>query len=275
MESVELFDIDGYENYKITKDGKVWSKRSKIFLKLTLCNGYYFIHLRSNGKGKHISINRLVAQTFIPNPDNKPYVNHINCDKTDNRVENLEWVTQKENCKAHDKQISHPRRVIQMDLDGNVIATFNSITEAGESIGKTRHAVNKVCIGKNKTAGGFKWKYEDEEHNYKEIDITQAKQVYDYDNYYVFSDGQIFNKQRKSYLKPIKNASGYCYVTFSRNNVKKNCYIQRIVAEHWIENNDIEKTQVNHKNKIRHDNRVENLEWVTPSENILHAKSNP
>jgi len=50
-------------------------------------------------------------------------------------------------------------------------------------------------------------------------------------------------------------------------------YIQRIVAEHFLENNDSKKIQVNHKNKIRNDNRVENLEWVTQSENIKHAKS--
>jgi hypothetical protein len=262
-------NIQGYEGYKITRGGKVWSDKSNRYLKQRLCNGYYIISLLN----KSYTVHRLVAQAFIPNSDNKPYVNHINCDKTDNRVENLEWVTQKENCEAHDKSISHPRRVIQMDLDGNEIATFNSITEAGESIGKTRHAVNKVCIGKNKTAGGFKWKYENEEHNYKEIDITQAKQVYDYDNYYVFSDGQIFNKQRKSYLKPVKNAAGYCYVTFSRNTKKKNCYIQRIVADHFLVKGD--KNLVNHINGIKDDNRLENLEWVTYSENSINAKKSP
>jgi hypothetical protein len=68
------------------------------------------------------------------------------------------------------------------------------------------------------------------------------------------------------------NEAGYCYVTLCNNGIKKNMYIQRIVAENLIPNNDVSKTQVNHKNKIRHDNRVINLEWVTPSENVKHAK---
>jgi len=269
MEREELYDIPDLEGYKISKSGKVWSDKSKKYMKLRICNGYYMTSLSN----KSYTVHRLVAQIFVPNTDNKPYVNHINCIKTDNRVENLEWVTQKENCEAHDKSISHSRKVIQMDLDGNEIATFNSVTEAGESIGKTRHSVNKVCTGKNKTAGGFKWKYEDEEHEYKEVDITPAKQIYDYENYYVFPDGQIFNKQRKSYLKPIKNAAGYCYVTFSKNKKKKNCYIQRIVADHFLEKGT--NNLVNHINKVKDDNRVENLEWVTYSENSLNAKTSP
>jgi len=61
------------------------------------------------------------------------------------------------------KSISHERKVIQKDLNGNIIKIHNSITEAGISIGLTRHAVNKVCIGKNQTAKGFKWEYENVE----------------------------------------------------------------------------------------------------------------
>jgi len=74
-------------------------------------------------------------------------------------VNNLEWVTQKENCNSHTKPIFHERKVIQKDTDGNIIKVHNSVSEAGKSINLTRHAVNKVCLGKNKTAGGFLWEY--------------------------------------------------------------------------------------------------------------------
>jgi len=256
-----------YNGYKITKDGKVWSEKSKIFLTPNMCNGYNTIGIRT----KVLTIHRLVAETFIPNPENKPYVNHINSDKLDNRLENLEWVTQKENCAAHNKSISHPRKVIQIDMDGKVINKYDSLKEAGASIGFSASAISKAVLKINNTAGGYVWEYEDT--YLKILDISKGKQIYDHHKYYVFPDGTIYNNIRKTIVKPIKNASGYCYITISNNKTKRNHYVHRIVADHFIENKDSIKTQVNHKNKKRDDNNVENLEWVTPSENILHAKS--
>lgn len=268
MEENNLYKIEGLEGYKITKDGRVWSDKSKKFLVQTLCNGYLTIVFSDNKKR---AIHRLVALTFIPNPENKPNVNHKDCNKENNKLENLEWVTQKENCADHGKEISHPRRVIQKDLQGKVINTFDSLIEAGNAIGFSPSAISKAVLKINNTAGGFIWDYEG--IHTEEIDITKGKKIYGHEKYLIFSNGTVYNIIRKTKVKPIKNASGYCYVTISNNKEKKNHYVQRIVADHFIENKDETKTQVNHKNKIRDDNRLENLEWVTPSENMLHAKS--
>ena len=100
--------------------------------------------------------------------------------------------------------------------------------------------------------------------------MTASKKIYDYNNYYVFNDGSIYNKARKAFLKPIKNMSGYCYITLSKNKNKQNCYIHRIVADHFL-NKNTEQLQVNHKNRIKTDNRLSNLEWITPSNNTKHA----
>jgi hypothetical protein len=265
---MEKYELKNYNGYKITKDGNLWSDKSNKFLKSKLCNGYKLITLSCN---KKVSLHRLVAETFIPNPENKPYVNHINSDKIDNRVENLEWVTQKENCAAHNKNISHPRKVIQINMDGKIINKYDSLIEAGKSIGISSSAISKAVLKINTTAGGYIWDYENSYINI--MDISKGKQVYDNHKYYVFPDGTIYNNVRKAIVKPVKNASGYCYVTISNNKTKRNHYIHRIVADHFIENKDKDKTQVNHKNKKRDDNKLENLEWVTPSENTLHAKS--
>ena len=266
----ELYDIKDLTGYQITKTGKVWSTKSKIFLKQSTCNGYKHIHTSVEKKQSDFTVHRLVAETFIPNPENKPYVNHINNDKDNNCVENLEWVTQKENCASHGKKTSHPRRVIQKDLEGNIIKTYDSLKEAGIAVGKHESSISKAVLKINQTAGGFVWDYEG--IHTLELDITKGKAIYGNDKYLIFSNGNVYNNVRKALVKPIQNAAGYCYVTISSNKTKKNCYIHRLVAEHFIENKDIKKTQVNHKNKKRDDNSIDNLEWVTPSENSLHAK---
>ena len=263
----KLYNMNWTVFYKITKSGKVWSEKKSKFAKERICNGYTMVTLG----GDSYTVHRLVASTFIPNPDNKPYVNHINCIKTDNRVENLEWVTQKENCASHGKEISHPRRVIQMDMDGKEIARFDSLQEAGQTIGFSASAISKAVLGINASGGGYKWKYEGE--HTEVLDISNGKQVYEYKKYTVFPDGTIYNNVRKSKLKPIKNASGYAYVTISNNKTKRNYYVHRIIADHYLKKKNDKQNEVNHKNKIRDDNRVDNLEWVTHSENQLHARS--
>jgi hypothetical protein len=92
-------EIQGYSNYLIYDDGRVYSKKNKIFLKPGVNGrGYKYCSLWKKGeKPKSLRIHRLVAEHYIPNPENKEQVDHINRNKQDNRIENLRWVTQSEN----------------------------------------------------------------------------------------------------------------------------------------------------------------------------------
>lgn len=100
MESKEI-----HEGYLVYEDGRVYSKKSSKFLSQVLDGkkNYLKVAISIDGKMKYPNVHRLVAQAFISNPDNKPQVNHIDCNKTNNHVSNLEWVTNKENY-AHAKK---------------------------------------------------------------------------------------------------------------------------------------------------------------------------
>jgi len=97
-ENKNCSELKKYPKYFISKDGMVYSEKSKIFLQFSYNkHGYRRVGLYSNGRTRTINVHRLVAETFIPNPENKPCVNHINGVRDDNRIENLEWCTYSEN----------------------------------------------------------------------------------------------------------------------------------------------------------------------------------
>lgn len=98
--------VDGFPNYLIAKEGKVYSKSHKKYLKATTNkDGYQMVYLQENSKQTEFSIHRLVAISFIPNPENKGYVNHKNGNKLDNHVNNLEWTTNSENIKHYHREL--------------------------------------------------------------------------------------------------------------------------------------------------------------------------
>jgi hypothetical protein len=129
-------------------------------------HGYILMFLSKEGSRKTFAAHRLVAQVFIPNPENKPSVNHINGNKQDNRVCNLEWNTYKENTNHAIKtglwdhknnKTSIP--VIQYDTDMNVIKTYPSMMEAERQTGIPNRNIAMCCRGKFKRIGGYIWKY--------------------------------------------------------------------------------------------------------------------
>ena len=169
-------DVKGYEGlYQVSNHGQIRSldryikyKGREDKLRLikgvlkpgTLNNhGYLKVSLFKDGKGETREIQRIVAENWIDNPMNKEQVNHIDGDKTNNRVENLEWVTPSEN-KVHSLDILNHglAPVDQYDLSGNFIRSFKSIKEAGEVTGIARCSISNVLAGKRNRAGQYKWK---------------------------------------------------------------------------------------------------------------------
>lgn len=168
--------IPNFIKYAVSKEGYIYSFQSKRLLNSRVgVRGYNSHWLRNSTSGKrdHRYVHRLVAEAFIPNPENKPFINHIDGNKLNNHISNLEWCTAKENVQ-HSFKMGLARRsrdtvkskaVIQLDLENNIIQEFVSVGEATHITKITSSAI-AACCRKEKyrhKAGGYKWRYKHEQ----------------------------------------------------------------------------------------------------------------
>ena len=168
----EWRDIEGYEGkYMVSNMGNVkslkrtvwynggyYKKSEKILKGCDNGKGYLRVELCKDGKGKWYRINRLVAQAFLENPQNLPEVNHIDQDKTNNKVENLEWCTNQYNV-----EYSKAKAVIGINKVSGLILEFPSANEAKRQTGINQSNIIQCCKGRRNSAGGFYWQYADSE----------------------------------------------------------------------------------------------------------------
>lgn len=166
MEKEQWKTIDGYENYMVSNLGRVKSVKRNIILKeRPTKEGYVRVVLWKKCKGKNCFIHRLVAETFIPNPNKLRCVNHINEDKTDNRIENLEWCTHKYNSNygtGIQRRIEQTcKSVIQFTIDGVKVAEYKSAMDAERQTGFPHQNIGKCCLGKYQKAYGYIWRYKE------------------------------------------------------------------------------------------------------------------
>lgn len=154
-----LYQVSNIGNVKrITQNIKCKNGATKVIrgkkMKQT-SNIYQYVILTKNCIQKHHAVHRLVAQAFIPNPENKPCIDHINTIKTDNRVENLRWVTKKENMNNPLTLNVFNKKVICVET-GKI---FNSSVEAEKITGISRGQIGAVCRGERKTTQGYHWRF--------------------------------------------------------------------------------------------------------------------
>lgn len=169
-------DIKDFENYKISNLGKIKRKKHKRFdrnqilrereVKVTYPknNLYPYVTLCKDGKKHNKNLHRLLAETFIPNPENKPCVNHIDGNKQNNNLNNLEWCTYSHNNKeAYRIGLTRgtAKTTLQFDKNGNFIKEWFSTRKAEQELNVANGKISCCCIGKRKTAGGFIWKYKE------------------------------------------------------------------------------------------------------------------
>lgn len=153
-------------NYSVSEDGEVRKDTNHYIMRLQIQQGYCHVTLQIDGKPKRFRVHRLVAEAFIPNPDNKPYVNHIDGNRQNNKVKNLEWVTPAENTQhAVSTGLMLPTRekaVVQFDLNGNKIAEYVSICEAARQTNSQDGKICLCCQRQREQHNGYQWRYKNE-----------------------------------------------------------------------------------------------------------------
>ncbi len=204
--------------YAISTDGKLRNLITNRYLKGSILNTYRMYNLTVEGKKKNIMEHRLVALMFLPNPENKPFIDHINGIRTDNRLENLRWCTNKENCQ-------------NLHLDS--IYTTKGIVSYSLS---------------EEDLQGEVWKQKDD------IDL------------YVSNFGRA--KSKGKIIKGTVRTDGYHEIKVS--SLQKGILTHRLVWEAFY-GKIPEKMVINHKNGIKNDNRLDNLEMVTHQQNMAKA----
>lgn len=147
----------------IDKKGIKQTFKGRILTPIKQKNGYLNVLISQGGKFYKVSVHRLVAMAFIPNIKNKPQVNHKDEDKTNNRADNLEWCTSKENINygdSLDKRIKAQRvAIIQFDLDGNFIKEWQGVALAARTLKISESQISGCLSGIYKSAQGFRWLY--------------------------------------------------------------------------------------------------------------------
>lgn len=170
MEAEIWKDIPNYEGiYKVSNRGRIMSlKDNDIIRKQGTLKGYKIISLFKNGICRMYRVHRLVAQAFIPNPENKPCIDHIDGNRANNDVSNLRWVTVKENqnnpvtkTKFFNRKVKphHEKPILQIK-GGKIIARYKSIHDAAKKLNITATNICAVCKGREKSYKGFIWAYE-------------------------------------------------------------------------------------------------------------------
>lgn len=190
---MEIRDISGYEGlYKVSENGEVFSftntrerrqSNGRLLQSYTDHNGYKVLSLSKHGKSRKYYVHRLVAEAFLEKIEGKNCVDHIDCNPSNNSVQNLRWVTPKENTnnnitiqrlrdsykkKSRSNKIvetmqknGYAKYVYQFDINGNLLARYSTASDAQRITGISSTSIRENCMGKIRHAGGYVWSYKE------------------------------------------------------------------------------------------------------------------
>jgi hypothetical protein len=274
IEGEEWRDIKDMEDYQVSNKGRVKNKHNNFLMKESDHFGYTRVGIGTNKYYVH----RLVAFAFIPNPENKPSVDHINRNAKDNILENLRWATSKE--QSANQTITNGgcyKKINKIDLKTNeIIQEYRDIHEVIEYIMSTTTESDKIsienkiracCTNRKENAYGFKWKYIEDLTIIEDEIWKKVTEIFpDAEDYLISNKGRVKNKAGK--ISNGRITHGYNEVYIGKGVSRK--FIHTLVAKLFIPNPE-NKPIINHRDGDKCHNDVINLEWNTYSENSQHA----
>lgn len=288
---MEWKKFPGYSRYEISNTGLVKNMTTGKYLRGSTTQNYIRVTLYPDeGRQKPMYLHRIVATLFCSNKKKYQVVNHLDGNTFNNNSSNLEWTTARKNTQ-HAVKIGkiiagNQRPVRRICPKTGDIKEYKSISDAfSDNSNCIKYAtyIITVCMGRQKKTGGYIWEYIDKKE--QETEPSNGKIITGYNKYLVTPDGKIYSKKSNKYLAPSKNKGGYLvidlygdkygdkdYSVYSRKRhaKRKKFRVHRLVAMYFLPNPHSYE-EVNHKDKNRTNNCVQNLEWVTSAQNLQHA----
>ena len=281
--------IEGCSDYQVSNLGRIRSCRKKhnewrLITPGLTNDGYECVNIRTdNGKRKTFSVHRLVAKAFVSGYSDGLQVNHKDENTRNNCASNLEWITQREN-NIYGTAIERRMRtvvrrmVIQMTMNGEPIARYYGPCDAARAVGICHSGIYAACNGKQKKAGGYRWKWDEKResdfpakktnlqksYKFESLDGEEWRDVVGYEGLYKISScGRIRSLKvavNGGLMRPAL-ANGCLAILLVKEGKKRGFTIASLVARSFVDGYR-PGLWVHHKNGNQKDNNANNLEWL-------------